>query len=195
MTALPIFFGSSECPSCQAQKKILKNKLENKDYIYYDINKLSVPDFITEPDGSYSIPMWWIPKKVLNGKPYGKLITGLIKGLPKSVKFGKEINTLAKYGKNFPDGKGLSNLETWESIIQKKYGGDGLMSIPFGGKFNEDNAGLIFEKDYYLAPGGNIPNGDLATYLGLNRNCNNRQTPGTYQGLIKSNYPEMIPFN
>jgi glutaredoxin len=158
MTALPIFFGSSECPSCQAQKEFLKNKLENKDYMYYNIDKLSVPDFITEQDGSYSVPTWWIPKKVLNGKPHGKLITGVIKGLPKPLplpklmvnkfKFGKKINTLAKYGKNFPDGKGLSKMESWETIVKKKYGGDGLMSIPFGGKFNEDNKDVIFENDY-----------------------------------------------
>jgi len=188
--SLPIFFGSSGCPECTLQKKLLKNKLkQNVDYYYYDLDKLPVPEMIIDKSGSYIMPTWWIPKKVINRKPHGVIVKGVteIKRIKnnnfKSTKFGNSNSNW------------FIATPTWESTVREKYGGDGLMSIPFGGKFNNDTVDSIFEREYYLAPGGNRPNGDLITYLALNRACNNRNTPGKYQGLLKGEYPEIVDFN
>jgi len=198
MSSLPIFFGSGKCPACVGQKKILQSKVVNVDYYYYDLEKLPVPRLIIDKSGSYSMPTWWIPIKIVNGVPYGKLLKGMLSiqqinkfmkkksNRPRNLRFGASEPV-----KSFPNGQGFMTSPTWEEVMRQQYGGDGTNSVPFGGQLK--NTDIIFDKAYYLAPGGTIPNGDLGTYLGLNRTCNGlNKNRGFIPGLLSgSPYQEI----
>jgi glutaredoxin len=187
--SLPVFFGSDSCPACRHQKEILKGVTYN----YYDIDKFEAPKEITDSQGSYSMPTWFIP----TSENKGVLLYGVQskrKITQNKNKFG-ELGSLAKYGKNFPNGLGFNNTDTFETHMQKLWGDDVTRSGTYGRELGPNSSfSDTLANSYFKAPGGNHPSGDYATALTLNRNCNILNNNNNYSdvGLVAdSDYNEI----
>jgi len=210
-----IMFGSSDCPACLAQFKlindyILKNKVDGT-ILYYNLKKQPVPKCITNPDGSYAMPTWYIPDK--NGMG-GTLQPGLRKSKLGSLvqkrpknrfsSFGSspvdiipQINTLAVDGKNFPNGQGFDIQNSWANQLQSIWGvGNAENAGTLGREFGPGNFGNVYSNDYLNNIRMAQPGGDLDTVLAMNRTCNmyksNTDTPGL---IYNSPNPQIVGFN
>ena len=191
-----ILFGSSNCPACIAQVKILndyflgiKKPLNIK---YYDLNTKKPPQFLLNPKGNYSMPTWYFPKD-------GILIEGIVtpkkfvtlsgkKNAFGNLKTASEINftnnnsemiknsipqigVLAKYGKNFPNGKGFEINNSWTNSMKDKWGNI-INSGTLGREFGPGNTDKIYSTNYLNDIRMAYPGGDLSETLYSNRNCN-----------------------
>jgi hypothetical protein len=188
---IPIMFGSEDCGACVAQKKLLNDYFREKgikiNVKYYNLKTKKAPQFLLDRNGSYSMPTWWLPKS-------GKIKKGIIqpkqllRELPKSSKFGSfvpQIGTLAKYGKNFEDGKGFSITNSFNQATKAVWDNP-LDSGTLGREFGPGNVGKIYENNYFNNIRMAHPAGDLATALANNRNCNtvnNNELSGTSKNL------------
>ena len=184
--SLPIFFGSDQCPACRQQKKILKEG--GGAYLYYDLDKYEVPKEILDSHGNYSMPTWFFPT---SGNK-GTLVYG-IQNINKNS-FGN-IGDLSKYGKNFPNGTGFNNTDTFETQMKQSWGGNGTRSGTYGRELGtSSDISDTITNSYFKAPGGTHPSSDYGTLLFLNRNCNILNKNNNYSdvGLISdSEYNEI----
>jgi len=109
-----------------------------------------------------------------------------------------QLNTLQKYGKNFPDNQGFNVSPSFAEDITKKWG-DPLLSGTLGREFGPGNVNNIYKNDYFNNIRMAYPGGDLETNLSLNRNANmynknGNSYPVTYSpGLIyDSKNPQIV---
>ena len=148
----PILFGSSDCPACLAQFKIINDHYmsmgKKRDIIYYDLHDFAPPTFLLKPDGSYAIPTWYLPEGP--NKTSGTLKPSVIKNpsnfdkitkpskskeiwTPESIKSAQKfmnfgliktpaLGTWKKYGKNFPNGEGMHLGKSFTNKISDKWG-------------------------------------------------------------------------
>jgi len=176
-----IMFGDKKsCVYCAKQDLILRKKFKKGHYLYKKVKigkHLKVGKTSVKID---AIPMWYIPTG--NGKGYLK--TGLIDGKGK-IKlndllekrrsgFGNaipEINTLAKYGKNFPDNKPFQVTDNFNTQVTKTWGNP-LLSGTLGREFGPGNTDKIYSNNYFNDIRMARPGGDLDTTLSLNQKCN-----------------------
>ena len=201
----PIMFGSSDCPACMAQFKILSDKFgksKNANVTYYDLKKYPPPEFILSKSGDYSMPTWALPDGRGNYKIHKGIINKELDTLltkPRNAigsrknKFGDvvpEINTLAKYGKNFDDYRGFKVPNSFMNEQTDKWGkGDNvLVSGTMGRELGPGNTDKVYSENYYsgIRMGG-PPGGDYGTLLFNNRNANivTNQSAATMEtGLI-----------
>jgi hypothetical protein len=193
-----IMFGDSKCPACVAQYKIIK---DSKMGIinYYDLAKNPIPKFIMDSEGNYSMPTWYIP----TGNEVGEIKPGVIGDVKRLTNFGNvipEIGTLAKYGKNFPDGQGINVGNSFMNTIEDKWGkGDSaLQSGTIGRDFGPSGISKIYENSYSNDIRMVVPGGDLDTARSNNRNCNIINNPKAIEdspGLIfDSKNPQIVSF-
>jgi hypothetical protein len=207
-----IFFGDSTCPACRKQKEILdtyyNSKGTTKTVKYHDLGKLDPPKEILLKDGSYAMPTWYFPDK--------PLIRGIISGpeLEKNVKrpwrFGSkasdltfesipQIDSLVKYGKNFPNGNGFEINNSWTEQTKKQWGNDVTTSGTLGREFGPGGFDKTLSNEYLYKPRGPRPGDDLDTALNLNRSCGILGKPGSIQnslGLIfDSKNQQIVPMN
>jgi len=201
--SLPIFYGSSQCGACVKQKKILTDFVNRSGksitYRYYNLDKYNAPSLIVDRRGSYSMPTWWLPTK--NGKGvYKKGIVNpyvILNAVKKSNSFGADSNSLgllASAGKNFSNGSGFNNSDTFEDQMKAKWGGDGLRSVTFGRELGPNGSfSDVYLNNYFKGPGGIHPSGDYGTALALNRTCNTVSNPqrGQYGLVSDSKYKEI----
>lgn len=169
-----VLFGSIQCPACLAQIKLLNEYFKDKPFEigYYDLQKKQPPNFLVDKSGSYSMPTWYFPDK--NG--YGKLIKGVVmpNKFTKYNSFGNvtpQINSLAKYGRNFPNNEGFQIKGSFQDLTKQKWGNI-LNSGTLGREFGPGNTSNIYSKNYFYAPRMAIPGGDLSTAIETNRQCN-----------------------
>ena len=206
---VPIMFGDTSCPACRAQYQILARSkgTKNKAVTYYDLSKYPPPKAIMEADGNFSMPTWYIP----SGKSgYGTLHTGvkktglksLVTNFSRGSRFGEiaapEVGGWAKYGKNFPNGKGMEIPNSFTNDITNMWGDDYLVAGTVGREFGPGNTGKIYSNDYVnnIRMAG-FPSGDLSTVLFNNRNCNTLQSDNSNMspGLIyDSKSPQVVGF-
>jgi len=186
-----IMFGDTGgCGACKMQKKFLKKSFKKGHYlyIYSPLSKPVLPQL-------NAIPTWYIP--IGNGKGYfyEGAITGSVKskygyielkdllekkkqGSVRSVRFGKtndndipQIGTLAKYGRNFPDGQEFQIPNSWSNDLTQKWGNP-LLSGTLGREFGPGNTDQIYSNGYFNDIRMARPGGDLDSTLNLNRSCN-----------------------
>jgi hypothetical protein len=189
----PIMFGDTGgCGACKMQKQILKQTFKKGHYlyIYSPLSKPALPEI-------NAIPTWYIPTG--NGKGYfhqGVITQRGVKGKggyielrdllerkkprvsKRSFRFGEtvdadipQIGTLAKYGKNFPNGQGFEIPNSWTNDMTQKWGNE-LLSGTLGREFGPGNTDRIYQNDYYNNIRMAYPGGDLDTALNTNRSCN-----------------------
>jgi len=226
-----IMFGNSKCPACLAQFKMINdhyNSMGRKRNIsYYDLEQFAAPYFLLNPDGSYAMPAWYLP--TTSRSKSGKIHTGLIKNTKKfnqltqrptaspikttnlsrnpggASNFGliktPPIGTLKRYGKNFPDGKGVNIGQSFDNKITKKWG-KGVYKLragTLGREFGPKKFDKVYGNNYYNGLRMAVPGGDLDTLLNNNRTCNiqrNRRSKLNSPGLIyNSKNPQIVGFN
>jgi hypothetical protein len=176
-----IMFGNKEtCGHCKNQDLILKKHFNSGHYIYKKIDpgKRFKNGMVIK-----AIPTWYIPVK--NGMGYlhegtidgkGKIKLNKLIEKTKKRKFGfgqeiPEIGTLAKYGRNFPNGQGFNLAESWSQEINKKWG-DPTLSGTLGREFGPGKIDQIYSNGYFNDIRMARPGGDLDTALNTNRSCN-----------------------
>lgn len=212
-----IFFGDSRCPACRAQVKILDEYYKNNgtamEVMYCDLGKIKPPKQILDKYGSYVMPTWYFPNK--------PLIKGIISPaqFEKNLKNGKrpwrfgenktaaeltfesipQINSLAKYGKNFPNGKGFEINNSWTELTKRVWGDDITNSGTLGREFGPGGVDKIYTNGYLNDIRMAVPGGDLDTVLNLNSKCNVVRRPESKTnsvGLIfDSNNQQIVPMN
>lgn len=212
-----IMFGNKElCGHCKKQDLVLKKHFKSGHYIY---KKVSPGKRLKNGLLIKAIPTWYIPVKNGMGYLHEGLITDkiklnkLIKQKPKKRKFGfgadmvPEIGTLAKDGKNFPNGQGFNLAESWSQEITKKWG-DPTLSGTLGREFGPGPGKVdqIYSNGYFNDIRMARPGGDLDTALNTNRSCNiynpnpspqgGNRDPATYTvGMIyDSKNPQITSF-
>ena len=226
-----IMFGNSKCPACLAQFKIINDHYNGmgrkRNISYYDLEQFAAPYFLLNPDGSYAMPAWYLP--TTSRSKSGKIHTGLIKNVKKfnqitqrptapAIKTTKlsrnpggasnfgliktpAIGTLKRYGKNFPDGKGIIIGKSFDNKITKKWG-NGVYKLragTLGREFGPNNFDKVYGNNYYNGLRMAVPGGDLDTMLSDNRNCNilkrsksRLNSPGF---IYNSKNPQIVGFN
>ena len=181
-----IFGDTGGCGACKMQKKILKETFKKGHYlyIYSPLSKPALPEI-------NAIPTWYIP--IGNGKGYfheGVITQRGVKGKRGYIelqnllerkksspfRFGEtndipQIGTLAKYGRNFPDGNSFQIPNSWTNDLTQKWGNP-LLSGTLGREFGPGNTDQIYQNDYYNNIRMAYPGGDLDTALNTNRSCN-----------------------
>jgi hypothetical protein len=182
----PIMFGDIKgCGACQIQDSILKKNGKGH-FLYIDVHKLRKYPALSNK--IKVMPTWYIP----TGNGSGKLHEGVIrrnlnsllerKTVKKTVKrrtvrFGEsssdipQIGTLAKYGKNFPDGAGFQPGTSFMNVITQKWGNP-LLAGTLGREFGPGGTDQIYSNEYLNNIRMAYPGGDLDTTLNLNRSCN-----------------------
>lgn len=229
----PIMFGNSDCPACLAQFKLLNDHYtsmgKSRGINYYDLKTNAPPTYLLKPDGTYSMPTWYIPpgpnkttgtlKPVLikNSKNFDKLTKRIQKGKneiwnSRSVKnveqfmnFGliqtPAIGVLEKYGKNFPNGKGMHVGKSFINKIEDKWGkgNNSLVSGTLGREFGPGNVDKIYTNKYFNNIRMARPGGDLDTVLRTNslayintRKFSRKAVPGM---IYDSPNPQFVGFN
>ena len=187
MTNSPILFMSPGCGACIKQEKILR------DY-FMSIGKQAVIKLINLDrfPGKFKdiqfTPTWAFPQ---GGDKY-KLYPNIIED-PKMIKsvssfgkrrsrFGNDFNSLAVYGKNFPNGEGFDIPQSYYSTVENTWGkGNDTLNAGIGGtrSLGPDNIGEMYSNGYFnnirMAP----PGSQLETAIDLNRTCNVYKNPGT----------------
>jgi hypothetical protein len=181
-----ILFGSSKCPACVTQIKILSAYYQNKSgqevsIKYYDLNVHEAPAFLLDEEGSYSMPTWYFPKskKLVKGiisiKVFEMNITKNTK-TTKNTRFGEnnstpQIDVLGKYGKNFENGKGFQVGKSFQNEITDTWK-DPLTSGTVGREFGPGKTDEIYKNGYYNNIRMFRPGDDAESAYLLNRNCN-----------------------
>lgn len=178
-----IMFGDiNGCGACKMQDKLLKKRFKSGHYLHRHIGprtKIAIK--------INALPTWYIP----TGNGHGYLREGVIDGngkiklknlLEKKTKRGKlkqfsfgdsnyEVDTLKKYGRNFPDGQDFKIPDSFSNEIQQKWK-DPLLSGTLGREFGPGNTDKIYSNNYFNEIRMARPGGDLDTTLNLNRSCN-----------------------
>ena len=179
-----IMFGSSKCPACVAQVKLLNDYFSknNTSLIikYFNLDKHAPPSFLLDSSGNYSMPSWYSPKskKITQGMIPPNKFVGIM-GIKRNNNFGNwtpEIDTLLKYGKNFPDNKGFQIGNSFSNEMTKKWG-DPLASGTLGREFGPGNTDKAYTNAYFNNIRMARPGGDLDSLDFLNRNCNLMNNP------------------
>jgi len=179
-----IMFGSSKCPACVAQVKLLNDYFSKKNaellIKYFNLDKHAPPSFLLDSSGNYSMPSWYSPKnkKITQGMIPPDKFVGLM-GITRNNKFGKwtpEIDTLAKYGKKFSDYKGFQIDSSFENDMTKKWGNP-LNSGTLGREFGPGNTDKAYTSGYFNDIRMARPGGDLDTLDFTNRSCNLMNNP------------------
>ena len=175
-----IMFGSSKCPACVAQVKLLNDYFSKQGspllIKYFNLDKHTPPSFLLDSSGNYSMPSWYSPKskKITQGMiPVAKFV-GIMGIKKRTNKFGDwtpEIDTLVRYGKNFPDNKGFQIGNSFENEMTKKWG-DPLASGTLGREFGPGNTDKAYTSAYFNDIRMARPGGDLDSLDFLNRSCN-----------------------
>ena len=124
-----------------------------------------------------------LQKKLLQKKVLSSLQKSPLKLLQKSplkllqkrrFRFGDvipEIGTLAKYGRNFPDGNSFQIPNSWNNEVTNTWVNP-LNSGTLGREFGPGNTDQIYTNKYFNDIRMAYPGGDLDTTLNLNRSCN-----------------------
>jgi hypothetical protein len=174
----PVMFGSSDCPACLSQVKILMDHFGNKkglNIVYYDLKANKAPNFIKK-NKEVMMPTWVdtdgkIIRGVITDKK--KLNTLITKG---KFSFGvPEVGTLAKYGKNFPDYKGFEIPPSFMQDTEKVWGkGDDTLRAGMLGRDMDPSKvnDTVLSNEYFYGPRMAQPAGQLGTMLELNKKCN-----------------------
>jgi glutaredoxin len=200
----PVMFGDSSCPACMAQIKMLMDKYPNEKIIYYDLSKYDAPQFITDRDGSISMPTWVFPD--------GKIHRGVIKDLSKLIKkrqsaFGKctagdgtvpVLDSLVQCGKNFPGGEGNLIPNSFSQTIKEKWGTD-YLNAGIGGfrSLGPNSNDTYYSNNYFNDIRMAHPSDQLGTSLALNRTCNQMKSnvgDNTYGLIYNSPNPQIVGF-
>ena len=189
-------FTSNTCGACHQQIELLSKhfkKNKNVKIMIVDVDKYNV-DFI-----EYT-PTWYIP----NNKGSFSVYNGVIKNKRdfnklvrfSSTRFGPEIDSLAKNGKNFPGGGGFNVNKTFMNETEDKWGkgNDALISGSLGrdqkpGKFNN-----VLSNNYVNNIRMARPNDDLGSALYLNRTCN-ATGENKYPGMVYDSKNSQIVSN
>uniref|UniRef100_A0A6C0B062 Glutaredoxin domain-containing protein n=1 Tax=viral metagenome TaxID=1070528 RepID=A0A6C0B062_9ZZZZ len=182
-----IYFGSPGCGACQEQEELLrKSNIKNIKYVNID----RFPDrfrFIR------ATPTWAFPQ----GNESYKLHEGIIN--PELLSFGRRrnmrrtrfgetpkllpnINDLAVYGKNFPNGKGFEIPDSYYKKVESVWGtGNDTLNAGIGGtrSLGPDNIGEMYSNGYFNNIRMAQPADQLGTALYLNRSCNITRNEGT----------------
>jgi len=227
----PIIFGSSDCPACLAQFKMINdhyNSMGQSRYMnYYDLNQYDAPFFIMSRSGNVSMPTIYAPVK---GKNYGKIRAGVvsdpkkfdkitsnkiwtktaIKNVEKLMNFGQTakliatppVGNLKKYGKTFPNGKGLQVKKSWANVISDRWGKDITNSGTLGREFGPNGTDRIYSGGYFnnirmARPGGDLDTALRTNYLAfINRPPKNTNTSQNVAGLVYDRkVPDFVGFN
>jgi len=194
-----VMFGNSDCPACLSQVKLIKDNLKFGEIVYYDLKKFPAPDFITDKTGGYSMPTWVMPDgKVHKGviadkRMFGKLVKKRTSrfGSEESADIIPQLGVLAKYGKDFPNGKGMEIPNSFMNQMQDKWGHgeyDVLNAGTVGRELGPNRTDEIYTQKYYNQPRMAEPAGQLGTALRLNRLCNIVNNPAA-----KLEVPGMFP--
>ena len=212
---VPIMFGDIKgCGACQMQNQIIKSTCTSPKYKYVHspLDKPARP-FLK----NMGIPTWYVP----TGNGSGFLHEGVIR---KSIKvngrnlnlctfinqttssrrrktrsnlFGEtvpQINSLQKYGKNFPDGNQFNIGNNYLTDVTNKWG-DPLLAGTLGREFGPGNTDKIYTNNYYNDIRMGHPGGDLGSALNLNRSCNLYNSVPSPSGKPADpvvNYPGLI---
>jgi len=107
-------------------------------------------------------------------KPVVKRKFSILKGKSRFGKMDNDIpaiGTLAKDGRNFPNGNLFQTPESFAQQIEKKWGNP-LDSGTLGREFGPGKTDQIYSNDYFNNLRMARPGGDLDTALNLNRSCN-----------------------
>ena len=204
MANSPILFMSPNCGACIKQEKILR------DY-FMSIGKQAVIKLINVDrfPGKFKdiqfTPTWAFPQ---GGDKY-KLYPNIIED-PKMIKsvssfgkrrsqFGNEFNSLAIYGKNFPDNKGFDIPQSYYGTVENIWGkGDDTLNAGIGGtrSLGPDNIGKMYSNAFVneirMAP----PGTQLETAINLNRACNIDKNPSTMKSspgmIFDSPNPQIV---
>ena len=192
----PVLFISPGCGACSAQEEILKAYFRNRKTDIKIVNLDKYP-------GKFSFieftPTWAFPqgdqKYVLypNIIKDPKMLNSFSLTNRRSVRFGAEpapLNSLAVYGKNFPDNKGFGIPNSFYRDVQKVWGtGDDTLNAGIGGtrSLGPNNIGEMYSNGYLNNIRMAHPSDQLGTALNLNRSCNkesSNSSSNSSKGLI-----------
>ena len=128
-----------------------------------------------------------------------------VKNVTKFMNFGlikvPAIGTWKKFGKNFPNGKGLNIGKSFTNKINSKWGPgtDSLVSGTLGREFGPGKVGKIYSNKYFNNIRMAYPGGDLDTALRTNLLAYTNTHPSTRKsvpGMIyNSPNPQFVGFN
>jgi len=191
-----VMFGSSDCPACLSQVKMIKDHLKFGEIVYYDLKQYDAPEFITERDGSYSMPTWVLPDGTIhkgvitNKRLFGNLVKKRTTNFGASDEFLPQLGVLAKYGKDWPNGQGLEIPNSFMTDVENKWGtGEKVLDAGLVGReLGPGNTDKIFSQNYFYQPRMSQPGGQLGTFERLNRTCNIVKNPAS-----KLEVPGMFP--
>jgi hypothetical protein len=189
----PLLFFAKGCGACVAQEQILQSFGNLK------VVKIDVDHFPKLSKFVKVTPTWAFPK----GNESYVLHEGLIDKnilLKRGSKFGNEIlNSLAVYGKNFPDNKGFDIPNSFYNNVEKVWGkGTNTLDAGIGGtrSLGPDNIKDMYSNNYFNNIRMAHPSDQLGTALFLNRTCNtesNKSTTSKSTGLIfDSKNPQIV---
>jgi hypothetical protein len=210
MEKSPILFMSPSCPACQHQKQIISQWKSPK--TVYTVN---VDKFPNDFGFVKSLPTWIFPTgdglhyrvhpEIIENpqmlanvsfgkKPKRKLVQPKRKCTRRS-RFGEtallpNINDLAYYGKNFPNGGGFNTPDSFSQGIQNVWGtGTDALNAGIGGtrSLGPDNIGEMYSNNYVNNIRMAHPSDQLGSALYLNRTCNiqgNQNSMASAPGMI-----------
>ena len=187
-----ILFMSPGCGACVRQEQILDNYFRSKGKSI-TISKINIDRFPNKFKFIKFTPTWAFSQG--NQKyalyPGGIEDPSMIENMSRKSHFGSEtllpnINDLAFYGKNFPDGKGFNTTQSFYGNIENTWGtGDDTLNAGIGGtrSLGPDNIGEMYSNGYLNNIRMAHPSDQLGTALNLNRSCN-KTTNVSSPGLI-----------
>jgi len=212
MEKSPILFMSPTCPACIHQKEVLAKYSEatGKPLTVYTVN---IDNFPNDFPFVKSLPTWIFPTG--DGKNYkvrAEIIEnpnfsfGARKRRGRKSRFGEtllpNINNLAVYGKNFPNGEGFNISESYSNTIEKNWGtGTNALNAGVGGtrSLGPENIGEMYSNEYVNNIRMAHPADQLGTALYLNRSCNTDHKPSTMEnspGMIyNASNPQIVDNN
>ena len=203
MNKVPILFTSKTCGACVNQLELIKKHFKGKPSTFInivDVDKHNVP-FI-----QYT-PTWYIPNKIgtysvydkviSNPRDFDKLVTKTNQFGKRNSRFGNDIGTLAKDGKNFPDKGGFNIPPNFSKENEKIWGTgtDALTSGILGRDQGPGNFNNVLSNGYLNNIRMARPNDQLGTAFYLNRNCNKNVKDNTLGLVPGASNPQIVPMS
>ena len=208
MANSPILFMSPGCGACIKQEKILRDYFMSIGK-HAVINLINLDRFPGKFKDIQFTPTWAFPQ---GGDKY-KLYPNIIED-PKMIKavssfgrkrsnrrsrFGAEllpnINNLAVYGKNFPNGKGFDIPQSYYGTVENIWGkGDDTLNAGVGGtrSLGPDNIVKMYSNGYFNEIRMAQPADQLGAAINLNRSCNKSTSLSSPGIIFDSPNPQIV---
>jgi hypothetical protein len=205
----PILFKAPGCGACVKQDELLHKNFSGTVY------QINVDKFPGQFQFIQFTPTWAIPlgndkyrlhseivetpEELQRLSSFGKTKKRKYK-VNRRTHFGETpVNSLAVYGKNFPDNQGFKTTDSFYKSVENVWGkGNDTLNAGFGPTraLSPDKVNDVFSTNNFNNIRMARPNDDLGAVIGLNRSCNTMKNPPTMAsspGLVTgSGNPQIV---